>query len=189
MYADILKKQFTLTPTTPPDETNNRPPRKRQAAAILDYNLDCAAKMTTIVAPNAATHTGTMSSTPTTTIPINYAAEMNALKQEIADLCSIVTSAVEQIKSAIASLPTSRNPHSNEMETETETITNNPISSQNSRLCKWPKHDIATFVIETKAMFQQQANLQLTNHSMKPSYSEQNHEPVWVFFASLGLAW
>jgi len=39
-YADILKKQFSLNPTTTTDNTtNNRPPRKRQATR-LDYDSD-----------------------------------------------------------------------------------------------------------------------------------------------------
>ena len=57
------------------------------------------------------------------------------------------------------------------METEPETITNNPRQSvlEIQDCVNDLKHDIATFVIERKAMFQQQATLKLTNHSMKPS--------------------
>jgi len=112
-----------------------------------------------------------MSSTTVTAIPIDYATEMRALKQEIADLRSIVTSAVEQIKSVVASLPKPRTPTSNDMETETEVVITNPRQSvlEIQDCVNDLKHDIATFVIETKVMFQQQANLQLTNHSMKPS--------------------
>jgi len=39
-YADILKKQFSISSaSTPADTANNRPPRKRQAA-IIDYDSD-----------------------------------------------------------------------------------------------------------------------------------------------------
>jgi len=170
-YADILKKQFSLDSTTPPDATNNRPPRKRQAAAILDYDSDSAAEMNANAAPTATTHTATTTFTPVTAIPIDYAAEMSALKQEIAELRSIVTSAVEQITSAIASLPKPNTSTSSAMEVEHETVTHNPRQSvlEIQDCVNDLKHDIATFVLETKAMFQQQANLKLTNRSMKPS--------------------
>jgi len=104
-YADILKKQFSLASTTPPDAANNHPPCKRQAAAILDYDSDCATDMLAPVAPTVTTHTGPTSSTTVTAIPIDYATEMRALKQEIADLRSIVTLAVEQIKVLLHPFP------------------------------------------------------------------------------------
>ena len=60
---------------------------------------------------------------------------------------------------------------SNDMETEQETETNSsrkPVL-EIQECVNDLKHDIATFVIETKAMFQQQANLKLTNLPLKTS--------------------
>jgi len=57
------------------------------------------------------------------------------------------------------------------METETEVVTTNPRQSvlEIQDCVNDLKHDIATFVLETKAMFQKQANLKLNNHPTKPS--------------------
>jgi len=57
------------------------------------------------------------------------------------------------------------------METEQETETNFSRKSvlEIQECVNDLKHDIATFVIETKAMFQQQANLKLTNLPLKTS--------------------
>jgi len=169
-YAEILKKQFSLASMTPPDTANNRPPRKRQAAAILDYDSDRSDAALATVTSTATNQSGRMSSQSTTT-PIDYAAKLKSLKQEIADLRSIVTAAVEQIKSAIASNPTPCTSTSNDMDTATDMATNNPRQSvlEIQDCVNDLKHDIAAFVIETKAFFQQQINQKMTNHPMKPS--------------------
>jgi len=45
-YANILKKQFSLTLNqTTPDTANNCPPQKRQVT-IIDYDLDTSSNMT-----------------------------------------------------------------------------------------------------------------------------------------------
>jgi len=169
-YAEILKKQFSLDATTPTDTAHNRPPRKRLAAAILAYDSD-SSDAPVPTTPTAASQSGQSTQTPTLTTPIDYAAELKSLKDEIADLRAIVTSTVAQIKSAIASIPAPRTVTSHDMEIETEKDTNNPRQSvlDIQECVNDLKHDIATFVIETKAMFQQQANLKLTNPSLKPS--------------------
>jgi len=168
-YADILKQQFSLATTSPPDTTNNRPPRKRQAAAILDYDSD-SADAPASAAPTVMNQSSNGLNTPAQPTPIDYAAEMRALKQEIADLRSLVTSAVAQLKDAIASLPTSHQT-SDAMDTDNAQPSHNPCHSvlEIQDCVNDLKHDIATFVLETKAMFQQQATLKLANHSMKPS--------------------
>jgi len=156
--------------TTPHDTAHNRPPQKRQAAALLAYDSD-SSDAPAFVAPTAATQTGQLTQTPAMPTLINYAAELKSLKNEIAELCTIVTSAVAQIKSAITTIPAPRTSTSNDMDTETEMETNNPRQSvlEIQDCVNDLKHNIATFVIETKAMFQQQANLKLTNLPLKTS--------------------
>jgi len=106
-YADILKK--TISSAVPPTETattNNRPPRKRQAT-MIDYDSDGSTASTALTAvPNISNH-NTAPSTPTSQAPSpDYAAELSSLKAEILSLCTIISEAVEQFKSAIASFPT-----------------------------------------------------------------------------------
>ncbi len=174
-YADILKKQFSLDATkTPLDTTNNRPPCKRQAAAIIDYDSDCSPEVHANLTPTATNQSGHATNTPVTPNPIDYAAELRALKTEIADLRTIITSAVAQMKSAVASLPLQSTNTSNDMETEHDQEPYNPRQSvlEIQDCVNDLKHDIATFVIETKVLFhQQQTQPKLNNHLKKPASS------------------
>ncbi len=117
-YADILKKQISLAPPQPTTTaTNNRPPRKRQAT-IIDYDSDQSAESSTPV-PNSTNNIGT--STPlssTTMTTVDYAAELASLKTDLNSLRTLITTAVEQLKTEIASLHAT--PVSNNMETEVE---------------------------------------------------------------------
>ncbi len=145
-YADILKKQFSLAPsTTTPATSNNRPPRKRQAT-IIDYDSDQSAD----------------SSAPT--ITVDYAAELASLKNELNSLRTLIATAVEQLKTEIASLHAT--PTLSNMETEAEhpKATSPEISDLIANL----KHDIATVAIEMRAKFQQQATLYSTTPSKCP---------------------
>jgi len=162
--------------TTPSDTANNRPPCKRQAAAILDYNSDRSDTALAPVTSTATNQSGHMSSQSTTT-PIDYAAELKSLKQEIADLRSIVTVAVEKIKSAIASNPTPRTSTSNDMDTATVMATNNPCqlhametdADQSPTATKSDisdyiadlKQDIATVAIEMRAIVDVKSDIAL----------------------------
>jgi len=124
-----------------------------------------------------ATPSTNSSSSPTTTqatsISIDYAVELKLLKTKIFELRTLITSAVDQFKSAIASLPTQRTSLPNDMETEPDYSKETKPSCHSvldiQDLVTDLKHDIATFVIETKAMFHQQANQKLTNNPMNTS--------------------
>jgi len=173
-YAEILKQQFSMT-TTPSSSnatTTNRPPRKRQAA-ILDYDSDRSTDVPAMIVATTSTTSGSNpTSTSATSISPDYAADLKSLKTEISELRNLITSAVEQFKSALASIPQQQTSSPNAMETEPDQSTErNPSQSVRDvhDLVTDLKHDIATFVIETKAMFQQQANLKLTNYPKKPS--------------------
>jgi len=106
-YADILKKRISLdtTPTTTPVTVNNRPPRKRQAT-LINYDSDDSAASTAINAvPNNSSTNSTVSTPGAMAPPLDYAAELVSLKNEILSLRSIITEVVAQL-SAIASAPT-----------------------------------------------------------------------------------
>jgi len=141
-YADILKQQFSLSPNaTTTANDNNRPPRKRQAT-VIDYDSDQSAESTPV--PQSTSNIGT--STPlssTTTTTVNYAAELASLKTDLNSLRSLITTAVEQLKTEIASLHAT--PASSNMETEVDAVKppteNTPDLSD---LLADLKHDIAT---------------------------------------------
>jgi len=172
-YAEILKQQFSMstTPNSSNATATSRPPRKRQAA-ILDYDSDRSTDAPAAIVATSTTSGSTPTPTPATSISPDYAADLKSLKSEISELRNLITSAVEQFKSALASIPLQRTPSPNDMETEPD-LTTERKASQSVRdvqdLVTDLKHDIATFVIETKAMFQQQANLKLTNYPIKSS--------------------
>jgi len=158
-YADILKKQFSLAPsTTTPATSNNRPPRKRQAT-IIDYDSDQSADSPTPVLNN---NSNIVTSAPT--ITVDYAAELASLKNELNSLRTLIATAVEQLKTEIASLHAT--PTLSNMETEAEhpKATSPEISDLIANL----KHDIATVAIEMHTKFQQQATLYSTTPSKCP---------------------
>jgi len=144
-YADVLKQQFSLSPTqTTPTTANNRPPpRKRQATTIIDYDSDQSP-----TSPPLATVPSPSYPRPAT-MP-DYAAELLSIKSELADLRNFITSAVAELKNAIVSLPAPCHPSTSEMETSTsskmETEVEHPTTTTPdfSDLIAGLKHDIAT---------------------------------------------
>jgi len=80
---------------------------------------------------------------------VDYAADLVALKNDLQSLCTLITTAVEQLKMEISSLHAT--PTMNEMETDAEkSITATPDLSD---LIADLKHDIATTTIEMQAKF------------------------------------
>jgi len=166
-YADILKKQFSIASTTSATTTDiTRPPCKRQATK-LDYDSDTPddrpQSMTiTASSTNGATSTQQTNSqpTPTTTNTTTYAAELWSLKAKIDSLKAVIAMAVEQFKSAVNSLtanPPQPAPYAMETDAETTSADTNPnqIHTEIPSLNHDLKHEIATFVIETRALLRQ----------------------------------
>jgi len=151
-YADILKQQFSIEPTTAtttPD--NTRPPRKRQAT-VIDYDSEPESQPTTVtIASSTSTTTSSASyntsAPPSTSLITNYANDLQSLKNEIQALRTMLTQTVEQIKADIASirtiaaLPTESSTVRN-METDVEPTTVTPPDL--SDLIAGLKQDIAT---------------------------------------------
>jgi len=105
------------------------------------------------------------------TVPLaDYTVELLSLKAEIISLCNIITDALAQFKSAIASLPMQSTPLSSIMETSTNhQMDTTPCNKHNSNLTDLIadlKHKIATVLIETRTMFQQ--NKQPPNQLLTP---------------------
>ncbi len=176
-YAEILKKQFSLE-TTPHTQTNdhNRPPRKRPAK-ILDYDSDQSAEYPPLASTNITTSSSTIS-TPTTTQQSNsttspgYVTELSSLKNEISQLKDIITTAVAQMKQAVASFQGTNNPPATSaMETD-EPESKNPALPD---IIRDLKTDIATISQEMRHLFNQCPQQRpKRNHSMElsPEISE-----------------
>jgi len=136
---------------------NNRLPRKRQAASLLDYNLDPSTAYPPLVNNMATPITAALHPTVAlTTAPpassIDYATEIASLKAEILSLRTIITEAVEQLKSAAASFPTTSKatPHATSPSNAMETDVNNQIDIP--ALILDLKKDIAHVLKETRIM-------------------------------------
>jgi len=167
-YADILKKQFPIAaPTTTAATTNNWPPRKRQAT-LIDYDLDDSTSSTAITAvSNTSSQPTVVSPSAPMASPTNYTAELLSLKKEIESLKTTIATAIDQIKTAIKPLLTNpRKTESTAMDTD-EMAMEEP--NCNHTQIKIPslihdlKLEIATFVIETRALLQQKT-LMNQNH-------------------------
>jgi len=119
-YADALKKQFsTVSTATTATTAHNRPPRKRQAA-VIDYDSDQSAdaSSSTMTVNNSIKNQHHSNSTPATMTNTAYATELMELKSEINALKALITTAVDQFKTAVASLATPRSLLSTAMDTE-----------------------------------------------------------------------
>jgi len=153
-YAEILKQKISLAATpTAPANVNNRPPRKRQAT-MIDYDSDGSTASTAITAvPNISSNPTVASTTAPPAPSIDYATEIASLKAEILSLHTIITEAVEQLKSAVASFPTTSNasPHATSTSTAMETDVANQIDIP--ALIIDLKKDIAHVLQETRIMF------------------------------------
>jgi len=170
--VDILKKQFSLasTPTTPAT-LNNRPPHKWQAT-LLEYDLDVPAP---IAGQTQVTHPCTMPQSTVTTTTVDYATKLMSIKAELKSLHTTMTDAMEQIQQAIASINTTSAAHSSQMETDADSMdclpaTNHqPTTTELLDIMAELRHDIATIVLESQALSQQQAILQMPpNHKHAP---------------------
>jgi len=165
-YVDVLKQQFSLNSNQPTQTNeNNRPPCKRQAT-VIDYDSDQSeypplSTSTTNLPTSGSCNPTAMAKAPPVTTTVNYDAELLSIKTELNSLRDIITSAVEQIKNAIASIPVQPLPSStmetNAMETDAEKSMT--TTSDISDLIDDLKHDIATTTIEMRAKFQQQETL------------------------------
>jgi len=194
---DIFKKQFSLNlnPQTQ-NIKDNWPPCKRQAT-ILYYNLDQSVNFplsTSLTTPSnsssgnltqAMTPTVTVTaSSPTVTTTANYNAKLLSIKTEVNLLWTIITMAVEQIKNAIASIQV-HNLLSNAMETDAdqsmETATPSKHTANLPSIIQECKHDLTTIVLETRALMQQQATMQMAT---KPGNSSVTWTPIGT---SVGL--
>ncbi len=166
-YADILKKKIPLAATpNAPTTVNNRPPRKRQAT-MIDYDSDGSTASTALTAVPNLSNQNAAPSTPTSQAPSpDYAAELSSMKAEILSLRTIISEAVEQFKSAIASFPTpspasSHAAMSSDMETDADqhneveppTVTTTDLSDLIAGLKNdiATKLDISTLIIELKS--------------------------------------
>jgi len=173
-YADVLKKQFLIATnsTTSTAEHTRPPPRKRHAASIIDYDSD----QSTNASSSATTVTTSASSTGNSKpIPVtnqNSTAEILAIKTEITALKALITDALEQFKTAIASLATTNNSQSTNMETDHPESKPHHNHNQNpidlAAIIQDLKYEIATIITETRAMFEQQLLL-ATHHKRPPS--------------------
>ncbi len=181
-YADVLKKQFSLNSnqqTQNPE--HNRPPRKRQAT-VIDYDSDTSVNsnsLTTISnssssnSTQATTHTVTVTATsPPATVTVNYDAELLSIKTELNSLWTIITSAVEQIKNAIASIQVHNLlPQAMETDTDTpkDTATPPAHSTDLANVIQEFKQELTSIVLETRTLIQQQATLQMATKPRKSS--------------------
>jgi len=167
-YAEILKTQFSLAPAATMTTTdNNRPPRKRQAS-IIDYDSDKSTdypSLSSMETNSTIISNGNLQPATTTPLAITqaYATELKSLKDEIAQLKTIITTAVEQILQAMVSLhttPPSSTVPSNGMDTEVDQSNAphdpTPNSPDLPALINDLKHKLAAFVHEMRNFFQQE---------------------------------
>jgi len=184
-YAEILKKQFSLTSNPSATTTdNNRPPRKRQATK-LDYDSDASEK--SLPPTSAATTTENNNYlTPAKANPATSSeaqiSELLSLKNEIAQLKTTIMTAVQEIAQAVASLhATHRQPQSNAMDDETETCmsdgngsnehnNNKQLTIDLAALVQDLKFNISTIVTKTRALFKQQVLFTQNNNSPASCY-------------------
>ncbi len=94
--------------------------------------------------PHSTNSLGPPSQLSTTTTTVDYAAELAALKNDLQSLCTLITTAVEQLKMEILSLHAT--PVMNGMETDADkSMTTTPDLSD---LIADLKHNIATTTIK-----------------------------------------
>jgi len=150
-YADVLKKQFSIASnatTTTADHTHP-PPRKRHAVSIIDYDSD---KSTNSPSANVSA-----TKTPTPLPTVDYAAELQLIKTELAALRTLVHSAVEQMKSAVESFTTHTPVPARKMEIENDHVTDHSTETppELSDLITELKNDIATIGTEMREKFKE----------------------------------
>ena len=177
-YADILKQQYSLAPTTnATTNDHNRPPRKRQAAK-LDYDSDQSTEFqATPPANNTNNSNGTTTNTSTTpaTQISSFATDMVSIKHELAQLKEVIALAVTQMKDAIAALLDAKG---NASSPATTPDADQPMDSASTAEHLTPldlqsfiselKHELATLFLETRAMVQKQSLTMQTTKYTQP---------------------
>jgi len=151
-YADILKKQFSVAPDSTTTTANLRPPKKRQAT-VIDYDSDQSAEATPSEKHATTQKTGTLV-LPT----VDYAAELQLIKTELATLRTLLTTAVEQMQRATESIQTSHPSSAAAMEIEADQSTANrskETTPELSKLINELKHDLATIALEMREKFKE----------------------------------
>jgi len=150
-YADILKKQFSITSNTANNTNdNNWPPWKRQATK-LDYDLDAsvdAMTMTTVTNATTSTCNQTPNMLPTTMMPpLDYVKELREIKMEINQLKNFIITAVENLTQAIASIC-----ENTSLQMAMDTEAENMISETSAALPNPPpnQHDVWAMITELK---------------------------------------
>jgi len=178
MYANILKKQLSLAMTTPMSTTTQNWPSHKCQATILDYDLD-QLDYPPLATNNASSSTSNASNSiatiPSVTMNPGYATELQSLKHKISQLTMLITTAMEQIKQALTSLPMIPPTESNAMDTDVESnlssatqmATNNPPPYQLDLpvIIQELKNNIATITNKMPAMLQQHLPPNTTNKS------------------------
>jgi len=164
-YADALKKQYSLlSNATTHDNDNSRPPRKRQAA-VIDYDSDTSTDATTATTSNNSNGSNQNKVTHHADNKPNteYATELLSIKQELAELRTMITTAADQFKQAIAALATNatnQSQSSHAMDTEVETSQPTHHKTKNTTdladVIQDLKYELAQIIIETRAVFEQQ---------------------------------
>ncbi len=146
----------TTTVTNPTNTTNNAMTTMSPTAMVPpDYTAALLELKNKI---NLLKTTMQPSSTPPTTV--DYAAELVSLKKELQSLHTLITTAVEQLKTDIASLHAA--PMSSDMDMDGENHMENNLDIM--ELIAELKHDIANIALEMRAKFQQQATLKSTTN-------------------------
>jgi len=170
-YAEVLKKQFSLTSTAANSTTDHtRPPRKRQAA-IIDYDSDQSSSAATHSTPmekkspsphDRQPNSNTKTTTTNANTTVDYAAELQLIKTELATLRTLISAAVEQMESAVASIQTSpiqisaRDNKAMEIEADQSTDNNHhskETTPEISELIAELKNDIANIAVEMREKF------------------------------------
>jgi len=156
---------------------------------VIDYDSDTAESqtITTAVAPitnnNNSTTGSNNSNLLSTETKIDYATELLLLKSEIQALRTLLTATIEQIKTEIMAIHQPQESGAMEIEATNTQNTHQPhhaTSPEISSLIHDLKHEIATFVIETRALLQHQSIPMM----------QQNHlaSKTWVqSWTSVGL--
>jgi len=138
--------------------------------------LDASANASPTAVQTQVTNPCTAQQSTAATITVDYAAELMSIRVELKSLRTVINDAVEQIQQAIASIYTPSANNSSPMETDAKsmdclTATNHhPTTAKLSDIMAELRHDIATIVLESRELFQQQAILKTPPN--------QKHAPI-----------
>jgi len=171
-YADILKKQFLLSPTTTQLDTNNNQPPHKQQAAIIDYDSDTGAGLPATPVASATNDNPNKSLCNLASPAVDYAAELKLIKTKLATLWTLITAAVDQMQCATKSIKTSSSSLAQQMEIEVD----KPNAA--NHLSRMPtefydlvanlKYEIATILMESHALVEKSQLSMRPNHPPPP---------------------